>query len=89
MTIQTAWARRRREVLTRDRRRCTSCGLAAPLEVHHQRGSLRRDLKRGELTAADQLTSLCRGCHRLAHGGAVSDSDPEVARWRARLEALS
>ena len=89
MTIEAAWGRRRREVLTRDRRRCTSCGLAAPLEVHHQRGSLRRDLKRGELTPAEFLVALCRGCHLLVHGGAVSDSDPEVARWRARLEALS
>lgn len=53
------WKITRQVVLTRDDRRCTNCGRAGKLEVHHivplSQGGAPYDL--------DNLRSLCRDCH--------------------------
>ena len=74
-------------MLARDKRRCTSCGRAAPLEVHHlvPGESLRRDMRRGKFASTDELTCLCRNCHYLEHHVV----DPERQRWREFVKALS
>ena len=77
MSIKRAWERRRRDVIARDGRRCTQCGKAAALEVHHLVGSLRQDLRRGQLSPVEDLTSLCRGCHAALH----HPPDPERVKW--------
>ena len=50
-------------VLNRDGWRCQSCGSMTNLDVHHARR--RSDL--GD-DAQENLITLCRRCHRIAHG---------------------
>ena len=85
--LKRAWERRRKAVLVRDGRRCTACGRAAPLEIHHavQGESLRRDMKRGSFASTDALTSLCRNCHYRSH----HVPDPERQRWREFVKRMS
>lgn len=85
MSIKTAWARRRKAVLERDGRRCTQCGKAGALEVHHLRGSLRSDLKRGQLEPIEFLTSLCRQDHLLRHHA----PDLERQKWVEYIRELA
>ena len=89
MSLKAAWARRRARVLERDRRRCTKCDAAGKMEVHHvdhelDGSSLRRDFRKGKLTPADRLASVCRACHIDIH----HPPDPERAKWRAYVEAM-
>ena len=69
-----AWDRVRRQVLDRDGWRCTRCGLAGLLEVHHlvalEDGGAELD--------PDNCTTLCRGCHVDHHRRQVS---PERQEW--------
>ena len=60
-----AWARARRAALDRDGRRCTACGRAGRLEVHHLR-SLDHGGKPFDL---DNLRTLCREHHIRIHDG--------------------
>ena len=57
------WASVRREALDRDGWRCTKCGKASTMEVHHivevWRGGAPYDL--------DNLASLCTKCHIEIH----------------------
>ena len=53
------WERLRRYVLDRDGWRCRECGKAGLLEVHHVQPI--RD--GGAAWDADNLRTLCRGCH--------------------------
>ena len=84
--LSRAWERKRKAVLARDGRRCTSCGRAA-LEVHHlvPGESLRRDMRRGKFASTDALTSLCRNCHYHKH----HVPDPERQRWREFVKRMS
>ena len=85
MSLKAAWARRRQAVLRRDGRRCTECGSAGALEVHHLVGSLRQDLRRAQLSPVEDLQSLCRSCHVELH----HPPDVERLKWKVYLEALS
>ena len=86
MSIKTAWSRRRQAVIARDSRRCTQCGRAAPLDVHHKVAgqSLRRDFKRGELSPVEALQSVCVDCHRQLH----HPQDPERVQWAVFVRGL-
>jgi 5-methylcytosine-specific restriction endonuclease McrA len=53
----------RHRVLRRDGWRCQFCGSRQNLEVHHQQFRSRS----GEDTE-DNLISVCRNCHSIAHG---------------------
>lgn len=48
----------RQEALLRDARRCTVCGSAAGIVVHHRRAGINRQRL---------LVTLCRGCHVRVH----------------------
>lgn len=71
------WKRVRLAVIDRDGRRCTECGGAGRLEVHHvrpiQAGGAPFDL--------DNLRTVCRRCHF----GAEPARTPRVA-WARRLD---
>lgn len=56
-----AWEAKRKEILERDGRRCTVCGTAKNLEVHH----LTYDHFGDELP--EELVTLCRKCHEKLH----------------------
>jgi 5-methylcytosine-specific restriction endonuclease McrA len=62
------WRRFREDILRRDGYRCTKCGRAGRLEVHHvtplEHGGAPFD------TA--NCTTVCHDCHRLEHGHAVT-----------------
>ena len=85
--LSRAWERRRKAVLARDKRRCTACGRAAPLEIHHlvPGESLRRDMKRRSFASTDDLTALCHNCHYHKH----HVPDPERQRWREFVRGLA
>ena len=53
----------RQQVLRRDGWRCQSCGAMSNLEVHHKefRSQSGDD-------SEENLITLCRSCHTLAHG---------------------
>ncbi len=53
------YQRFRRSILERDNYRCTACGKAGLLEVHH----IRPVHKGGALRDPNNVTALCRGCH--------------------------
>ena len=80
MSIKRAWARRRQEVISRDSRRCTQCGAAGRIEVHHKVGSLRQDFKRGKISPPNVLVSLCADCHVAEHRR-LRPIDPERLKW--------
>lgn len=68
-TIQTNGGRRkrvppklRRQVLERDRHRCTHCKSAQRLEVHHL-----HEQSQGGTHMLENLTTLCSACHRMMH----------------------
>lgn len=67
--------RTRREVLSRDRFRCQRPGCAATsfLEVHH-----RVPRSQGGSNTADNLVTLCCGCHQLVHEKGLRVKAPEV-----------
>lgn len=64
-------------------RECVSCG-AEPDEVvvHHIDG----DRENNDM---DNLTVLCRRCHRKVHAGTYSGVNPEISRLRTELGKLS
>ena len=78
----STWAAARRAVLDRDGWRCSACGKAGRLEVHHvqplHKGGAPLDL--------DGLAVLCRACHLDHHRRAVG---PAVAHWRALVDAMT
>ena len=77
---QRRWAAARRACLARDGHRCTRCGVAGRLEVHH-----RVELQSGGAAyELANLATLCRNCHIAEH----HRPDPERAAWR-RLVANS
>lgn len=56
------WRKKREKVLKRDRYRCTRCGYAKRLQVHH----LTYDRIFNERLS--DLTTLCARCHMREHG---------------------
>lgn len=57
------WAAVRAEALRRDGWRCTRCGKAGRLEVHH----IRPVVRGGAHYDLENLASVCRDCHRFLH----------------------
>ena len=81
------WQRVRRQVLRRDKYRCTHCGKASRLEVDHitplSRGGARFDLA--------NLRSLCRE-HHLAKSlqeRGIRPQPPGAAAWRRFVSELA
>jgi endogenous inhibitor of DNA gyrase (YacG/DUF329 family) len=60
------WGPARRKALERDGHRCCDCGAAKDLVVHHLREFCEFD-RHDEAHALDNLRTLCRSCHRVAH----------------------
>ncbi len=71
------WERIRRRILDRDRWRCTDCGRAGRLEIHHEISPLESPERAHE---AGNLRTLCIDCHLDLHGRKVPD--PEVMAWQ-------
>ena len=71
--------RRRREVLDRDRWRCTTCGKAGRLEMHHI-----KPMHQGGDHEDHNLLTLCRGCHLNLHRPPAADNE----KWAAMVEEL-
>ena len=75
------WAVVQRAILIRDKWRCASCSLPGRLEIHHKQpiseGGAPFDLA--------NLQALCTKCHHAQHD---TPTDPERAKWAARLAAL-
>lgn len=57
-----SWQRLRSAAIAASQQRCSSCGKAGPLHVHH----LRRPPRGTE--GPDDVAALCPQCHREAHG---------------------
>lgn len=59
------WHNVRLAILERDGWRCTKCGRAGALEVHH----VKPLEEGGHPTSPDNLVTLCRDHHQLEHRG--------------------
>lgn len=66
--------RLRRRILDRDGWRCTRCGAAGQLEVHH-----RHEVRDGGTDDPANLETLCKQCHIDHHRPPVA---PDVAAWQ-------
>ena len=75
------WERLRHKVLERDGHRCTRCGLAGKLEVHHL-----IPVERGGQDVMANLTARCRTCHLFEHRQRVS---AERQAWRDYMRTES
>lgn len=82
---QSRWSVVRRDVLERDGWRCTGCGRAGRLEVHHRV----RPADGGELYALENLTTLCRPCH-FGHTAEQNRRAPSTAEatWTGLVHEL-
>ena len=76
------WAVVRRAVLNRDGWRCTKCGRAGRLEVHH-RTPLKEDPDQ-DVYEPEGLAALCRSCHfrETAKQNRKRAPGPQAAGWR-------
>ena len=74
------WRRVRRQVLERDGWRCTACGAARRLEVHHEVPIA----KGGKHYDISNLVTLCYPCHAARH----KPADPARDEWKGYLDAL-
>lgn len=87
---RAAWQAIRRLVLARDGHRCRVCQMhATSMDVHHVRA---RAL--GGLDAAENLLSLCRGCHAARHHGlleicSIDAQDRVTFRWHRKKTTAS
>lgn len=81
------WRALRRVILERDGWRCTACGRAGRLEVHH-----RRPVQHGgPMFDPENLRTLCRACHFAAHAPEkraqrLAAMTPARRAWWQRLE---
>ena len=73
------WSRIRQTAIVKAGRRCTRCGFAGKLEVHHA-----RPLSRGG-THDQALVVLCRDCHIQEH----HKPDPARAAWVKFLQEFA
>ena len=73
------WAQARKQALVSAGWRCSRCGHASRLEVHHVE-ALQHD---GEPYASSNLLVLCRSCHIAAHRRPLTEAEQE---WRRRLD---
>ena len=78
------WERARREALKLAGYRCSACGKAGRLEVHHI-----IDLDRGGAALAQEnLTAMCRSCHIDIHKNNPANRVEGQAEWLAYLKGL-
>ena len=82
MVQSRPWARARRAALDRDNWRCTKCGRAGRLEVHH-RTPLKEDPEQNPY-ALHGLAALCRSCHfkTTANQNRKRPPGPQADGWR-------
>ena len=73
------WPALRRMIKERDGYRCTKCGRAGKLQVHHI-----KHLKDGGDDHPDNLTALCIDCHLSIH----STKTPEQNDWKRAVKEL-
>ena len=80
------WERTKKAVKKRDKFRCTECGLAGKLEVHHKKMAKHRpDL----FFCLDNLATLCRSCHiKTTKKERFKELSPEVQAWRVFVSEL-
>ena len=80
------WERTRRAVKKRDKYRCTRCGKAGRLEVHH----IKKACDFPDLFfSLDNLIALCRSCHiELTRKENEADLPPQTREWRAFVSEL-
>lgn len=76
-----AWRAARAAALARDGYRCTECGRAGRLEVHHVKAMG----DGGAPLDVDNLKTLCRACHFRAEPRRVQRT--ERNRWREAIDA--
>lgn len=74
------WKSLRSAALDRDGNRCCKCGSTESLNVHHE--MYRGRLEDGVL---EDVTTLCRECHRMAHGLWCSTS---FDRYKRKMEDI-
>ena len=72
------WIKVRRFVFERDGYRCVRCHRPGRLECHH-----RTPVAAGGNDSPENLETLCRACHFLAHGTKKPDADRRA--WLERL----
>lgn len=77
-----AWLAARRAAIARDGRRCTRCGGAGRLEVHH----IKPIKEGGRPLALENLRTLCRRCHFAEEPRRVRRTDRES--WRQAIDAV-
>ena len=70
------WRRMRLFVLERDGRRCTECGGARELQVHHRKP---REERPDLVFEPSNLAAVCRPCHEAKHRPVIS---AERMAWR-------
>ena len=81
MVQSRPWARARRAALDRDNWRCTKCGRAGRLEVHH-RVPLQQNPDQDPY-ALEGLAALCRSCHfRATADQNRRPPGPQAAGWQ-------
>ena len=75
-----AWATASRQRRDMDGWRCSYCGRAGRLEVHHVKA-----LRDGGGNELENLRTLCRTCHIALHR---QPQTPNAAAWAALVEEL-
>lgn len=78
-----AWDSVRDAAIVAARRRCTRCGAAGRLEVHHRVPVAKAPGRRFDPT---NLVVLCRGCHIAHHR--TEGMSPERAEWHDFIEGV-
>ena len=76
------WELTRLRAFERDGWRCTGCGRMGRLEAHHVKALA----DGGDPYHADNVATLCRGCHIAAHIRPVTD---EESQWRELVDEVS
>ena len=76
-----AWRAARVAAIARDGHRCTECGRAGRLEVHH----IKAIKEGGRPLALDNLRTLCRACHFRIEPRRVRRTARE--QWRRVIDA--
>ena len=79
-TATREWANIRQRAFLDQGRRCSECGKAGRLEVHH-----RKPLSEGGTNDLGNLVVLCRGCHIDIHRPVVGE--PALA-WQVLVEEV-
>ena len=80
------WEWTKKAVKKRDGYRCTECGNAGRLEVHHKVMAKHNPELFFRL---DNLASLCRNCHiAITRKERFKELPPEVQAWRAFVSEL-